>query len=160
MELEKLRPEFVEQVQTLRRKVINRIKPKAINGRKLNGLMLYNLAQSYVDAINKGAVPSIESSWTYICKNECLKAVSDSYEIFERDFYTRFQENVPFFEEELLALYKQSKQLAMETFNKVAVGDVREEFLKTLKQRMNQKLNFLTEENEKTSEQSCLMFLQ
>jgi hypothetical protein len=48
----------------------------------------------------------------------------------------------------------------METFNKVAVGDVREEFLKTLKQRMNQKLNFLTEENEKTSEQSCLMFLQ
>lgn len=75
MDLEKLRPEFVEQVQTLRRKVINRIKPKAINGRKLNGLMLYNLAQSYVDAINKGAVPSIESSWTYICKNECLKAV-------------------------------------------------------------------------------------
>lgn len=28
MDLEQLRPEFVEQVQTLRRKVINRIKPK------------------------------------------------------------------------------------------------------------------------------------
>ena len=36
--------------------------------------MLYNLASSYVDAINWGAVPSIESSWYYICKNECLKA--------------------------------------------------------------------------------------
>lgn len=48
----------------------------------------------------------------------------------------------------------------MESFNKVAVGDVREEFLKTLKQKMNQKFKFLTEENEKTSEQSCIMFLQ
>jgi len=44
MELDKLRPEFVDQVQQLRRKVINRIKPKSINGRKLNGEMLYNLA--------------------------------------------------------------------------------------------------------------------
>jgi len=45
-------------------------------------------------------------------------------------------------------------------FNKVAVGDVREEFLKTLKQKMVQKMEFLSEENEKTSEQSCLIFLQ
>ena len=90
MDLESLRPEFVEQVHTLRRKVINRIKPKQINGRKLNGLMLFNLAQSYVDAINKGAVPSIESSWSYICKNECLKAMQDSYEVYERSFYEEF----------------------------------------------------------------------
>lgn len=74
MDLESLRPEFVEQIQVLRRKVINKIKPKQINGRKLNGEMLFNLAKSYVDAINKGAIPSIESSWSYICKNECLKA--------------------------------------------------------------------------------------
>lgn len=32
MELEELRAEFVEQVMHLRRKVINRIKPKTVNG--------------------------------------------------------------------------------------------------------------------------------
>jgi hypothetical protein len=90
MDQDKLRPEFVEQVQSLRRKVINRIKPKSLNGRKLNGEMLFNLAHSYVDAINKGAVPSIESSWSYICKNECQKASQDAYEIFEREFYESF----------------------------------------------------------------------
>lgn len=74
MQLEELRPEFVEQVMQLRRKVINRIKPKLINGKKLNGEMLYNLAASYVDAINKGVVPSIDNAWSYICKNECLRA--------------------------------------------------------------------------------------
>jgi hypothetical protein len=52
--------------------------------------MLFNLAQSYVDAINKGAIPSIESSWSYICKNECLKANQNAYESFERQFYEGF----------------------------------------------------------------------
>jgi hypothetical protein len=74
MALEDLRPEFVEQVLQLRRKVINRIKPKTMNDRKLNGEMLFNLAASYVGSINKGVVPNIESSWSHICKNECLKA--------------------------------------------------------------------------------------
>jgi hypothetical protein len=58
----------------LRRKVINRVKPKLMNGKKLSGEMLYNLAGSYVDAINKGIVPNIESAWSYICKNECYRA--------------------------------------------------------------------------------------
>lgn len=74
MELEDLRPEFVEQVMQLRRKVINRIKPKMMNGKKLSGDMLFNLCYTYVDAINKGVVPNIETAWSYICKNECLKA--------------------------------------------------------------------------------------
>jgi len=45
-----------------------------MHDKKLNGEMLYNLALSYVEAINKGAVPNIESAWSYICKNECQKA--------------------------------------------------------------------------------------
>lgn len=69
-----LRPEFVDQVHILRRKVLQRIKPKTINGKNLNGDMFWNLCKSYVDAINQGAIPSIENSWAYICKNECLKA--------------------------------------------------------------------------------------
>lgn len=160
MDLESLRPEFVEQVGTLRRKVINRMRPKTINGRKLNGLMLFNLAQSYVDAINRGAVPSIESSWSYICKNECLKAIQDSYEVFERDFYEAFQENVPMFEDELKALYKRAKAGAMAVFNKTAVGDVRDEYCRQLKEKMAAKHLHLATENEKTSEQSCMIFLQ
>ena len=74
MQLEDLRPEFVEQFMQLRRKVINRIRPKVMHGKKLSGDMLYNLAGSYVDAINRGAVPNIETAWSYICKSQCLRA--------------------------------------------------------------------------------------
>lgn len=74
MDLNDLRPEFTEQVMTLRKKVLNRIKPKMMHGKKLNGDMLLNLTRNYVDAINKGAVPNIETAWSYICKGECQKA--------------------------------------------------------------------------------------
>ena len=47
-----LRPEFVEQVHVLRRKVLQRIKPKMINGKQLNGDMFWNLCKSYVESIN------------------------------------------------------------------------------------------------------------
>lgn len=63
MELDELRADFVEQVMQLRRKVINRVKPKMLNGKKLNGAMLANLAASYVTSINNGAVPNIETAW-------------------------------------------------------------------------------------------------
>jgi Guanylate-binding protein, C-terminal domain len=69
-------------VHSLRRKVLHRVKPKTINGKNLNGDMFWNLCKSYVDAINKGAIPSIENSWAYICKNECLKALDDSFDRF------------------------------------------------------------------------------
>ena len=68
MNLSQLRPDFVEQVIELRKKVLNRVKPKTLNGKNLSGAMLCTLAESYVHAINNGAVPNIESAWTYICK--------------------------------------------------------------------------------------------
>jgi Guanylate-binding protein, N-terminal domain len=37
MDLDELRPEFIEQVMSLRRKVMNRVKPKMLNGKKLTG---------------------------------------------------------------------------------------------------------------------------
>jgi hypothetical protein len=124
MELEDLRSEFVEQVMQLRRKVINRIKPKMMNGKKLNGEMLFNLAYTYVDAINKGVVPNIETAWSYICKNECLKAQQDSYEKFETNFMENFELRSPVFDNELKEIYVDSKKVALEEFSKVAVGDI------------------------------------
>ena len=48
LELEDLRADFVDQITQLRRRVINRVKPKTLNGKKLTGEMLYGLVESYV----------------------------------------------------------------------------------------------------------------
>ena len=124
MDLDELRPEFVEQVMQLRRKVINRIKPKMMHDRKLNGEMLYNLALSYVEAINRGAVPNIESAWSYICKNECQKAQYEAQGKFEKSLTENFELRCPLFDDELREIYKDARKLALEEFSKVAVGEV------------------------------------
>lgn len=65
--LENMRKEFIEGVNQVRKKIIYKMKVKKLNGKNLNGQMLYHLASDYVKAINEGAVPNIESAWTYIC---------------------------------------------------------------------------------------------
>ena len=107
---------------------MNRIKIKQLNNRPLNGEMLYNLAKSYVDSINAGAVPSIESSWSYICKNECQKAMMDAQQVFEKLFYDEYTERCPMVEADLRQIFKEAKSQAMALFNRTAVGEVRDEF--------------------------------
>lgn len=110
--MSELRPEFVEQTLNLRRKVLQRVKPKKINGKNLNGAMFWNLVQSYVEAINKGAIPSIESSWAYICKNECQKAQDDAFELFSNQMQSELMHGGPFFENELKDIYDSAKKAA------------------------------------------------
>jgi len=158
--MEKLRPEFVDQVYALRKKVLNRVKPKKINGKNLNGTMFWNLMKSYVEAINKGAIPSIESSWAYICKNECLKAQDESFEIFQKSLAEDLQSGGPFFDQELKDMYSAAKKLASDNFIKVAVGDNKEKFLGDFKHKMKQKYLNIKQDNDQSCEQECIMFLR
>ena len=65
---------------------MHRVKPKMLNGKKLNGSMMVTLPQSYVQSINNGVVPNIENAWNYICKNECAKAMEESLRSFDEIF--------------------------------------------------------------------------
>ena len=124
--MEELRPEFVEQIHNLRRKVLHRIKPKKMNGKCLNGSMFWNLTTSYVESINKGAIPSIESSWAYLCKNECRKALEDSFDVYRKKITDGLDNGGPLYEEELREIHATAKQCSFDHFKKVAVGDVKE----------------------------------
>lgn len=116
MDLDELRADFVEQVMQLRRKVINKVKPKTINGKKLSGAMMLTLADSYVTAINNGAVPNIESAWNYICKSECGKAIDESMTKFEDNLKENASHKIPMEEEELRELYEDAKREAVTWF--------------------------------------------
>ena len=77
-----LRPEFVKQIKETRKKIFNKIKPKTMNGTVLNGKMLAELCKMYVDIVNSGAVPNIDSTWNSLVKNESYKLFKSSYFIF------------------------------------------------------------------------------
>jgi hypothetical protein len=69
----------------LRKRILTRMKPKTLKGKELNGEMFVCLTRSYLASINDGAVPNIENAWTYMCKDECVKAVGLAYEAYERN---------------------------------------------------------------------------
>lgn len=45
-----------------------------LNSTNITGESLLSLAEAYVEAINKGSVPCIESAWTSVCKSENERA--------------------------------------------------------------------------------------
>ena len=96
--------------------MLNRVKPKKINGKVLNGAMFWNLLKSYVESINKGSIPSIESSWAYICKNECLKATDNSFDLYLQTINEELKAGGPFYEQELKDIYNTSKKVALDHF--------------------------------------------
>ena len=54
----------------LKQKVMAKIKVKVMNGHQLNGPMILELANSYIEALNSGHIPNIESAWTNVCSFE------------------------------------------------------------------------------------------
>lgn len=122
--------------------------------------MFWHLMQSYIEAINKGAIPSIESSWAYICKNECLKAADDSYDVFNKTLNEEIQSGGPFYDNELKDVYDMAKKKAVAHFQKIAVGEIKSDYLGDLRDKMKNKFNQIKQDNEQTCEQECIMFLR
>jgi len=63
VQLEKLRPEFRSSLDTLTKFVFERARPKQVGATMMTGPVLIGITESYLDALNHGAVPTISSSW-------------------------------------------------------------------------------------------------
>ena len=59
------------QVQQLRTSVLSRLKPKSVSGCPVNGAGFVSLVQTYITAINGGAVPSLADAWTSAVQTQC-----------------------------------------------------------------------------------------
>lgn len=159
MDTSKLRKEFIDEVNKLRKTVLNSIKPKKLNGQMLNGEMFLNLLNSYVEMINKGAVPVIQSAWTYMCQNECARAQENSIEIYTKKV-KEIEDKFPITEEELKNLHRQMKKLAIDNYNNSAIGDIDHEKLKKLKENIKIQKKKLFDKNFEATKKATNNFLQ
>lgn len=67
MDYDELRPEFVHQAMSFRKRILSSVKVKSLQNQKLNGDLYCSMVSAYVNAINEGAVPNIENAWNYMC---------------------------------------------------------------------------------------------
>lgn len=159
MEISDLRPEFQTQVYKLRERILTKVRPKTLNGRALSGAMLANLLRAYVVSINEGAVPSIESAWTYICQNECAKAREEAWKIYMTETEGSIVPRLPMMTSELKQWHKQAKQSAISTFAHMAVGTEKEAVERELSDQIAKRFHTLRENNEELALEQAEDFL-
>ena len=88
----------------------------------MNGAEWIKLVEIYVEAINEGAVPNIQSAWTYICKQgaeESLEQVRDS---FEQELGS-FAMHLPMNQEDLESFLHDQLQAASEDLQSKVKGE-------------------------------------
>eukprot|EP01100_Stratorugosa_tubuloviscum_P007191 TRINITY_DN300_c1_g1_i2.p1 TRINITY_DN300_c1_g1~~TRINITY_DN300_c1_g1_i2.p1 ORF type:complete len:1251 (-),score=548.87 TRINITY_DN300_c1_g1_i2:82-3834(-) len=68
-----LRQEFREQIEIVKNRVFRELPAKLLNGKPVNGETLLFLAEHYVNAINSGAIPTIESAWDSLISSKFLR---------------------------------------------------------------------------------------
>ena len=70
-----------------------------------------------------------------------------------------FNRQAPMYEDMLKDIYNEAKIATIQSFDKVAVGEVKEHFHKILKDKMQLKYKANKLENEKICEHECNLFL-
>ncbi|CAN0853206.1 Guanylate-binding protein 6 [Linum grandiflorum] len=84
--LERLRPEFRSGLNALTKFVFEKTRPKQVGATIMTGPILVGLTESYLDALNNGAVPTIASSWQSVEEAECRRAYDDATETYMSTF--------------------------------------------------------------------------
>ena len=131
----KLRKEFIEQVNYLRKTVLNSINPKKLNGQELNGEMFIDLAKSYVKMINEGAVPIIQTAWAYMRQNQALIAKKNALENYKKKT-EELNNKFPMKEEFLRNILKKIKKEIILNFKEEVIGEPEEKDIKELKSEL------------------------
>ncbi|KAL5575349.1 hypothetical protein UlMin_017048 [Ulmus minor] len=124
--LDKLRPEFRSGLDALTRFVFERTRPKQVGATVMTGPILVGITESYLEALNNGAVPTISSSWQSVEEAECRKAYDSAAEVY----MSAFDRSKPPEEAELREAHEEAVQKALASFNAAAVGvgSVRKKF--------------------------------
>ncbi|XP_070009604.1 uncharacterized protein [Nicotiana sylvestris] len=116
--LENLRPEFKAGFDALKRFVFERTRPKQVGGTIMTGPLFARITQSFLDALNNGAVPTFTSSWQSVEEAECRRA----YALAVDRYMVSFDRSKPPEEGALREAHEDAAQKSMKEFNSTGVG--------------------------------------
>ncbi|AQK92152.1 Guanylate-binding protein 2 [Zea mays] len=118
LSLSNFRPEFRSGLDTFTKFVLDRTRPKQLGASTMTGPILAGLTQSFLDAINSGAVPTISSSWQSVEEAECRRAFDSAVGTYNSSF-----DHKTYIEEDSLReAHEDAMRKAISVFNASAVG--------------------------------------
>ena len=126
--LSKLAPGFQQGVNALKSMVTTAVPPKRLHGTSLTGPMLLALADSYVSAINDGALPTISTAWQSVITLESHRALSEATEVYTSGAArltpsANTAESAIMEEAAWLSEHARLREAAIARFHQITVGD-------------------------------------
>ena len=83
--------------------------------------MFVNYVANLVEQINKGALPNIDDSYTYICEAKCNQVKTTAEQDFDLHFMQALQ--LPCAENTLNAAYEQAFKAAKDYYDENSIGE-------------------------------------
>ncbi|XP_052530392.1 guanylate-binding protein 1-like [Tympanuchus pallidicinctus] len=157
---DRMDPEFLRQLEKFCSYIWESSAPKTIpSGCKVTGEMLGTLAQTYVDAIQSGAVPCLESAVAALAELRNSAAVREAAVLY-RELLEQRAELPTETAEELLELHEQCQKETLQLFAERTITDDVERFREELLRQVEAaKLEFCSR-NEEASREKCAAALQ
>jgi hypothetical protein len=118
----KLRPQFLKQMNALTEKILNGVQPKRIMNQSLNGDRFVLLLEGYVTAFNNGVAPEILGTWESIAILENQKIVKSELISYEKGL-AQTMKNKPLDDATLSKTNNSLKLAAMNSIQKNGLGE-------------------------------------
>ena len=83
--VEELRPEFLNQMNILVKKIFDNIRPKSVNGGFMNGPVFLNLVKMYINSLNSDNLPDVNTSWKIVIDSQLKTAFDTSVDYYKNE---------------------------------------------------------------------------
>lgn len=155
-----LRSEFRVQSEELVQKIFDEAPVKTINGQALTGDSFVSLLGVYTEAINSGAVASIQNAWESVSSQVNQQAMEEAFHVWTSGISARYNPNRPLGDEQLQALNIECMNEAFGMFDSMSYQSAQTAAIrKNLKQKMAAEYARLIQANREASSRFVLRLL-
>lgn len=123
--------------------------------------MLLDLANSYVEALNTGSVPTIESAWDSVQLAEIDRSYRESLAFFEKQIHNQFRPPLVEVEEKAVLNHAKEEAIAMFKQQVLQLNNPRaSDMLERLKKEIKGKAQQAKGKNLEITKQQCINALE
>ncbi|XP_013401004.1 guanylate-binding protein 1 [Lingula anatina] len=156
---EDIKPEFLKDANRFCETVWTGVEAFRVKGNAINGSRYLTLAETYVEAINSGAVPCIGTAVETMMQVECQRALDESVRSYSIIMEREALPNMPLSLKELSSLHEQANGAALRVYQNIAVFDAEGNFQRKLQEALLSVYTQFVEQNKEVSRDKCRQVL-
>ena len=157
-----IRPEFMEQMNDLVKKIYSVVRPKVVQGSFLNGKTYISLVKMYIESLNNNALPDVKTSWKIVIDQQMELVYEKSV-----DYYLNEMINLDLLKiskvEELISYHNKHKIIAYDYLKEFSNINIPAQVYIDIMMKFEDKINdhlldFVNKWNEVSSKQCQVIF--